>query len=615
MSRPDCISNRNIRIIAAYVKNRIGSHPSLFDGLPYPRDEYLSAEDFFLNEDEWTTYENFERVFRKAKDLVGESDFFFNCGASSARLRSWGRFHYFVRVFATPDDGYQRLPFFNKNFDDTKEIQVISPPTYDPDSRKVRALLKVECHTDFDPNGDYIGDPYLRGILSSIPTIWGLPPAVIRQPLLPYNPEVLFNQEPEFTPYRLDVRVEADVMTLKAPGRDGRLIVGKRVLLVPEVINGKEVFLGKYVEIPTGSDAVPNDQRKAILITETLRLGDRLLFTAGEIFMAPYFILDVSYDRLSVFRGLSQIFRIRNAHRDSGEELVETINQLRKSMASRNQAYVRLENTLSELMDAKARLDEINRELENRVEKRTLELREAQQELLLMNKNLEAKVKAQVIELEKHNQLRRYLSPKLAEKILSSEDTLWAEPQRKMMTIVFTDIRGFSSLTDNLEPEELFQLLSTYHSEMIRIVHEYDGTLNKIVGDGLLIFFGDPIPVADHADRAVRMAMDMQRKVADLSDEWNRYGHRLGVGIGINSGYATVGNVGSDAYRDYTVIGNQVNVASRLETAAGPGQILISQRTYHMLKDAVEVQEMGHIEVKGIHTPIKTYSVVWQSHE
>jgi len=108
MSRTDCISNRNIRIIAAYVQNRIGSHPSLFEGLSYPRDEYLSAQDFFLNEDEWTTYDNFELIFRKGKELVDEPDFFFNCGASSARLRSWGRFHYFVRVFATPDDGFRR---------------------------------------------------------------------------------------------------------------------------------------------------------------------------------------------------------------------------------------------------------------------------------------------------------------------------------------------------------------------------------------------------------------------------------------------------------------------------------------------------------------------------
>jgi len=612
MSRPDCISNRNSRIIAAYVKNRIGNQSSLFEGLSYPRDEYLSAQDFFLNEDEWTTYNNFERIFRRAKDLVGEPDFFLNCGASSARLRSWGRFHYFVRVFATPDDGYRRLPFFNKNFNDTKEIDVISPPAFDPDSKKVRTLLRIKFHADFDPHRDYIGDPYLRGIVSSIPTIWGLPPAVIRQPLLPYDPEILFNQDPEFVPYRLDVRIDAGVMTLKPSDKDGRLVVGRAVMLSTEVVNGKEVFLGKYAEIPPDTGAVSDNQRKAILITETFRIGDRVIFTAGEIFMAPYFILDVSYDRLSIFRRLSQIFQLRNNHRDSGEELVETINQLRKSMASRNQAYAKLENTLSELMDAKARLDDTNRELENRVEKRTSELRETQNELVLLNKNLEATVKAQVVDLERHNQLRRYLSPKLAEKILSSEDTLWTEPQRKMMTVVFTDIRGFSSLTDSLEPEELFQLLSRYHSEMIRIVHNYDGTLNKIVGDGLLIFFGDPIPMDDHADRAVRMAMDMERKVADLSHEWNRYGHRLGVGIGINSGFVTVGNVGSDAYRDYTVIGNQVNVASRLETTAGPGQILISQRTYHMLKDAIVVDEMGDIEVKGIHTPVKAYSVAWR---
>jgi len=400
MSRPDCISNRNIRIIAAYVKNRIGSHPSLFDGLSYPRDEYLSAQDFFLNEDEWTTYDNFEHIFRKGKDLVGEPDFFFKCGASSARLRSWGRFHYFVRVFATPDDGYRRLPFFNKNFNDTKEIDVISPPAFDPNSKKVRTLLKIQFHRDIDPNRDYIGDPYLRGIVSAIPPMWGMPPAVIRQPLLPYDPVILFNQDPEFTSYRLDVRMEAALMTLKAPDRHDRLIVGKEVLLVPEVVNGKEVFLGKYTEVPPDLDSAPDNQRNAILIIETLRLGNQTLFTAGEIFKAPYLILDISYDRLSIFRRLSQIFRIRGNQRDSGDELVETINQLRKSMASRNQAYVKLESTLSELMDAKARLDETNRELERRVERRTLELREAQQQLILLNSDLEAKVQAQVVELE-----------------------------------------------------------------------------------------------------------------------------------------------------------------------------------------------------------------------
>jgi adenylate cyclase len=613
MTRPDCISNRNIKIIAAYVRNRIGAHPSLFEGISYPSDEYLSAQEFFLNEDEWTTYDNFERILRKAKELVGEADFFFNCGASSARLRSWGRFHYFVRVFVKPDDGFLRLPFFNKNFNDTKEIDIISPPSFDASSKKVRILLKIQFHSDFDPNRDYIGDPFIRGIISSIPTIWGLPPAIIRQPLHPYDPERVFNQDPEFTPYRLDVQIEQGVMSLQPPGKDKRLVVGKTVRLVADIINGKEVFLGKWEEIPTSRDTAPGSFGTAVLITETFGIEDRILLSAGEIYKAPYAVLEVSYDRLSLLRRLSLLFRLKGIHHESGDELTETINQLRKSMAAKNQAYARLENTLSELMDAKARLDVYNQELENRVEERTDELRKAQQELLVLNRDLEAKVKTQVVQLERYNQLRRYLSPKLAEKILSTEDGLRSEPQRKMMTVVFTDIRGFSSLTDSLEPEELFQLLSRYHSEMIQIVHDYDGTLNKIVGDGLLIFFGDPIPFDDHADRAVRMAMDMQKRVSDLSGEWNQYGHRLGVGIGINSGFVTVGNVGSDTYSDYTVIGNQVNVASRLETTAWPGQILLSQRTYRMLKDPVDVEKMGEIEVKGIHSPVKAYRVLWQS--
>jgi len=611
MSRPDCISNRNIRIIATYVQNRVGNHESLFEGLSYPRDQYISAEDFFLNEDEWTTYDNYERIFRKGKELVNEPDFFFNCGASPASLRSWGRFHYFVRVFASPNDGFKKVPFFNKNFDDTKEIEVILPPTYDHRSRKIRTILKVQFHSDIDPNSDYIGDPYLRGILSSIPTIWGLAPATIRQTVTGYNPEVLFNQEPEFTQYRLDVKIEEDIMTLREPDKGQRIQVGKKILLEPEMINSQEIFLGKYTVKPPDYQPVHGDQREAILITETIKFDGRFLLTAGEIFMAPYFVLDVSYDRASNLHRMSQVFKFRGDKRWSGQELIETINQLRKSMGAKNEAYLVLEKTNAELIEAKSRLDEHNRELENRVEERTSELRKAQQDLLGLNRDLEEKVRDQVVQLERHNELRRYLSPKLAEKILASDHALGIEPQRKMMTVVFTDIRGFSNLTDSLEPEELFHLLTRYFSEMIKIIHLYDGTVNKIVGDGLLIFFGDPIPMEDHAERAVRMSIDMQKRIEDLSGEWGQYGHELGVGIGINSGFVTVGNVGSDAYRDYTIIGNQVNVAARLETSAKAGQILISQRTDSLVKGLIEVEEIGVVKVKGIHNPIKTYSVLW----
>ena len=179
------------------------------------------------------------------------------------------------------------------------------------------------------------------------------------------------------------------------------------------------------------------------------------------------------------------------------------------------------------------------------------------------------------------------------------------------MTVVFTDIRGFSTITDSLEPEEISHLLDSYLSEMIKIVHHYDGTLNKIIGDGLLIFFGDPFPMEDHPGRAVCMAIDMQKKVRELGPEWHKYGHELGLGIGINTGFMTVGNIGSDIHRDYTVIGNQVNVAARLESVAKAGQILISQRTYSQLNGVVEVEEIGEIKVKGIHSPVRTFRVSW----
>jgi adenylate cyclase len=611
MSRPDCISNRNIKIIFTYTLSKLGSCESLFEGLPFPANEYTSPEDFFLNEDEWTTYENFERIFRQAKELVGESDFFFKCGASSAGLRSWGRFHYFVRIFATPDDGFERLPFFNKNFDDTKEIEILLPPAFERNSKRIRTILKVEFHKDFDPHKDYIGDPYLRGIISSIPTIWGLPPASIRQPLNPYNPEVLFNEEPEFASYRLDVAIQGDTMTLKHPASGQRLVVGGKVILEPEFVNGQRVFLGKHRRNPPGNSSIRAEEREAIIITQDIQVDGRTLLRKGEIFKAPYFILDITYDRLSPSNRISQLFRLPKPPQDSGYELIDTINQLRLSIKAKNQAYLAIETTNEELRQAKASLDEVNRQLEQKVEDRTEELRKAQQDLLRLTKDQESEIRNQLVQLEKYNELRRYLSPKLTDKILNSGQGFAIEPKRKMITVVFTDIRGFSDVTDGLEPEESFHLLNRYLSEMIKIVHLYDGTLNKILGDGLLIFFGDPIPVEDHARRALSMAIDMQKQVDSLRQEWLQYGHELAVGIGINTGYVTIGNIGSDTHRDYTVIGNQVNVAGRLVSLAKAGQILISHRTYSLVKDDVKVEEVGDIQVKGIHTPVKTYSVLW----
>jgi len=609
MSRIDCISNRNIKIIVAYLKSRIGHYDTLFDGIPYPGDQYTSPADFFLNEDEWTTSENYLKIFTKAKEMSKERYFYFNCGASSASLRSWGRFDYFVRIFASPDDGFKKLPFFNKNFNDTKEIEIILPPSHDKSSGKIRVVIKVQYHKDIDEVKDYIIDPYRRGIVSHIPTIWGLRPALITQPLNPYDPVKLFNEEPEFAAYGLDARIEGDVLSIKDPLDDGRRIVGKKILMEPESVNGETVFLGRYSDLYKGYAETNEDGKGAILITDTLKVDNRILFKAGEIFNAPYFILDVTYDRFSFIDRLSQIFRIRRGHEDSGKDLIDTIDRLRETMEARNIAIYALELANEELKEAKKRLEDYNGNLEQKVQNRTSELNKAQEELIAFNRGLEDTVKKQVEELNRYNDLRRYLSPKLTDKILSSGNTLGLEPQRKMMTVLFTDIRNFSTITDSIEPEELFHLLDGYLTEMTKLIHHYDGTLNKIIGDGILIFFGDPIPIKDHAQRAVLMAIDMQKKVADLKDEWLKYGYELGIGIGINTGYMSVGNIGSDIHMDYTVIGNQVNVSSRLESEAKSGQILISQRTYLRVKDLVEVKETKKIKVKGIHNPVVTYYV------
>lgn len=579
----------------------------LFQDLPFPSDRYETPESFFLNEDEWTTYDNFHMIMRRAKALSEEPFFYFNCGSSSAMLKSWGRFEYMTRFFTGPDDGYKRVPFFNYNINDTKDIEVIIPPFYDKTLKKMRVMLKVSYHKDIDVNREFIVDSYRRGIISTIPTVWNLPAADIIQPLKAYDPVILLNEEPELRCFNLDASMEEGNLWVTDPIDMVRKKVGKKVILSSERVNEKEFFLGHYSECDP--NRLNSRNPEAILITDTIRGDDRIILKKGEIFASPYFVLDVTYGRFSWFRRIVEMMRKNRHESDSESHLVDTINNLRLNIKARNRAYETLKIVNDELEDAKARLEEYSINLEQKVDERTQELEKARKELLFLNEGLEEKVKTQIDELNKYNNLRRYLSPNVAEKILTDNNTLWATPRRKMMTVMFTDIRNFSTFTDNLEPEELFNLLHNYISEMTKIVYRYDGTLNKIIGDGMLIFLGDPVPMTDHAQRAVMIGIEMQKKTDELKKDWRYFGYELGMGIGINTGYMTVGNIGSDMQLDYTVIGNQVNVASRLESNAKAGQILISQRTYSSVQDIVEADNIGEILVKGIHNPILTYNV------
>jgi class 3 adenylate cyclase/CHASE3 domain sensor protein len=237
-------------------------------------------------------------------------------------------------------------------------------------------------------------------------------------------------------------------------------------------------------------------------------------------------------------------------------------------------------------------------------------LRSANQNLESLNQNLETQVASQVEELERANRLKRYLSPQVAEAIVERSVDVSVESRRRNLTVFFSDIRGFTELSEKMEPEELTDMLNEYLSAMTEIVFEYGGTLDKYIGDAIMVFFGDPIPYDDHAQRAVNMALAMRRRLGELQEAWFAKGEEtLTIGMGVSTGYVTVGNIGSAARMDYTVVGNHVNAASRLAGQAAPGQILVTERTMIAVRSSVEAKEIGEVEIKGFQRPLRIYEV------
>ena len=212
------------------------------------------------------------------------------------------------------------------------------------------------------------------------------------------------------------------------------------------------------------------------------------------------------------------------------------------------------------------------------------------------------------------NQLAKYLSPQVYESIFTGKQEVKIASRRKELTVFFSDIAGFTETTDRLESEDLTRLLNHYLTEMSRIALSYGATIDKYVGDAILIFFGDPETrgVKEDALACIEMAIAMRKRMLELQQVWRASGLEkpLQCRIGINTGYCTVGNFGSEVRMDYTIIGGGVNLASRLEAAATPGEILISFETYANVRDRIHCEERGHISVKGIAYPVATYQVV-----
>jgi adenylate cyclase len=231
-------------------------------------------------------------------------------------------------------------------------------------------------------------------------------------------------------------------------------------------------------------------------------------------------------------------------------------------------------------------------------------------ELRELNRTLEERVQTQLQELERLQRLRRFLSPQLAEAIVAFGDESILRTHRRQVAMLFADLRGWTGFVDAAEPEELIRVLGEFHGVIGRLVKRFDATVGFIQGDGVQLFFNDPIEVPDAALRSVRLACALRDEMAELTPRWRKLGYDLDVGAGLALGYATCGEVGFEARSDYAALGTVTNLASRLADEAAAGQILIAQRLYAEIEDAVEVESIGEFALKGFQRPVAAFNVV-----
>ena len=230
-------------------------------------------------------------------------------------------------------------------------------------------------------------------------------------------------------------------------------------------------------------------------------------------------------------------------------------------------------------------------------------------DLATWNKTLEKRVADQLAEIERMGRLRRFLSPQIAAAVLASGDESVLESHRRDIAVVFCDVRGFTAFAETAEPEEVTSFLREYHTRLGALIHKYEGTLERFIGDGLMVLFNDPLRCTDPSIRAVRMAVEMRTQIKELTAKWRKQGHELGFGMGISYGYATLGRIGFEGRFDYSAVGTVVNLAARLCEKASDGQILIDGKVLSAIEAVAETQPAGELTLKGLHRPIPAFNV------
>jgi len=265
--------------------------------------------------------------------------------------------------------------------------------------------------------------------------------------------------------------------------------------------------------------------------------------------------------------------------------------------------------------DFRQRIDVPNRDefgrLTTNLNRTSTQLAKLYRDLEELNENLEETVEDQLGQLRRAEQLRRYLAPQVADAVLNGGAPVSLTSTRRNLSMLVVHLRGFTSMAEGMEPEEVIDALNQHFSVMTDVVFRHGGTLDKYTGDGILAFFGDPIPFEDHAERAVAAALEIRQRLRGLRAGWSEDRQPSSVGIGVSTGYVTVGNIGSDTRTEYTVIGNHVNLASRLAQIAEPDQILVSERTLggSAIRERVEATSVAPIEVDGFRHPVRVFAV------
>jgi len=229
-------------------------------------------------------------------------------------------------------------------------------------------------------------------------------------------------------------------------------------------------------------------------------------------------------------------------------------------------------------------------------------------ELAEWNHTLEARVAEQVEELGRMARLRRFLSPTLAEVVMERGETV-LESHRRELAVLFADLRGWTDFSAATEPEEVMTVVGSYHTAMGELILRYEATVGWFAGDGLMVWFNDPIPCDDPAARAVRMAVEMRDAMSELTGSWRKRGHELDFSLGVALGYATIGRIGFEGRYDYGAVGSVLNLASRLCDAAQPGQIVVSQRVLAEVEEIVEAEPLGALTLKGFGKPLEAFAV------